>query len=120
VIGIGINCAGSDADFPAELRGVLTTLQQAAGRPVDSEGLFQAVLPRLDENLAALSAGQRAALLDAWRQRADVTNRLVRFSVGKESRQGRTLGIDDAGRLLIRTEDGALHVHASGEVEWLD
>jgi BirA family biotin operon repressor/biotin-[acetyl-CoA-carboxylase] ligase len=120
VIGIGINCAGTDADFPGDLRGVLTTLQQAAGRPVDSEVLLQSVLARLDENLASLSAGKRPALLQSWRERANVAEKPVRFSVGKEARRGRTAGIDDEGRLVIRTEDGALHVYSSGEVEWLD
>jgi len=120
VIGIGINCAGRDADFPSELRGLLTTLEQAGGRPVDTEAIFQSVLSRLEENLSSLASGGRPALLHAWRERAVPWERPVRFILGKEARIGRTAGIDDEGRLLIRTEDGTVHPHSSGEVEWLD
>ena len=120
VIGIGINCAGRDTDFPSELRDLLTTLEQASGQPVDAEALLQSVLSRLEENLSSLASGRRPALLQAWRERSAPWERPVRFTFGKEARLGRTAGIDDQGRLLIRTEDGALHVHASGEVEWLD
>lgn len=120
VVGIGINCLGSARDFAPELQGILTTLAEATGRPVDSEGLFAAVLERLDLNFGRMSAGERPALLDAWRARADLAGRRVRFAIGRGTREGRAAGIDAEGRLLIDTAEGARHTHASGEVEWLD
>jgi BirA family biotin operon repressor/biotin-[acetyl-CoA-carboxylase] ligase len=119
VVGIGINCHGSARDFPPELHGLLTTLAEAAARPVDAEALFQAVLDRLNENFHGLDSGARAALLDSWRARADFAGRRVRFPLGRDTREGRVTGISDEGCLLI-DEGGVRHTHASGEVEWVD
>jgi len=120
VIGIGINCNGGESDFPPDLQPLLTTLQQGSGQAVDLEAALRAVLSRLEENLSALWAGRRAALLRAWRVRALPGERRVRIANARPPREGRAAGIDAEGRLLIRLPDGSLHAHASGEIEWLE
>ncbi|MCH8882104.1 MAG: biotin--[acetyl-CoA-carboxylase] ligase [SAR324 cluster bacterium] len=120
VVGIGINCQGTAEDFPPELHGVLTTLAAETGRDFDNETVLQAVLGHLEADYRRLDAGERPALLDGWRKRAHLAGRRVRFSVGKESRDGTAEDISGEGHLLIRTPDGALHTQASGSVEWLD
>ena len=120
VIGIGINCQGAPRDFPPELQDKLTTLAWETKAPVDSEALLQAVLSRLDTDFRRLEAGGRVPLLDEWRKRAWLQGRRVRFLLDRQRREGTADAITDEGHLVILIDDGTRHVHASGEVEWLD
>ena len=120
VVGIGINCQGAPRDFPPELQGKLTTLAWEMNAPVDSEALLQAVLSRLDQVFRRLEAGGRVPLLNEWRKRARLQGRRVRFPLDRQRREGTADAITDEGHLVIVIDDGTRHVHASGEVEWLE
>lgn len=120
VVGIGINVLGAAEDFPPEVRGLLTTLTQHATEQVNAEALLQAVLERLEANLARLERGEHGAVLDAWRARSDLPGRRVRVTAGAQVREGRALGIDDDGALIVESTDGTRQRHVSGEVAWLD
>ncbi len=120
VIGIGINCQGEPSDFPPDVQDKLTTLAWEAKAAVDSEALLQAVLSGLDTDFRRLEAGGRVPLLDEWRKRARLQGRRVRFPLDRQQREGTADAITDEGHLVIVIDDGTRHVHASGEVEWLD
>ena len=119
VVGIGINCNGSPEDFPDELQKVLTTVAAERGEPVDPEPILESVLMHLDEGIAALEQGRRAGILQAWRERADLTGRPVRAAQGAGWVEGRAEALTDEGELAIRLNDGRLHLHTAGEVHWL-
>jgi BirA family biotin operon repressor/biotin-[acetyl-CoA-carboxylase] ligase len=105
VIGIGVNVAVDPADLPEELRDVAGTL----GRPAD------ALEPTLRELLAALEARlaePAASALEALRTRDALLHSPVRWAGGS----GTGAGIDDAGRLLVRTGAGAVTALEAGEV----
>lgn len=105
VVGIGLNVALEPADLPPELRETAATL----GRPA------QAIEPTLEELLAALGrALERSAeaTLAALRNLDALRDRPVRWAGG----EGVAVGIDDAGRLRVRTPDGAEAALDAGEV----
>jgi BirA family biotin operon repressor/biotin-[acetyl-CoA-carboxylase] ligase len=105
VLGIGLNVAVREHDFPPELRGRATTL-----------GLQPAAIePTLERLLGALSRWLAACdteVLEAVRRRDALRGRPIRWG----DREGVGDGIDPAGRLLVRLADGSTVGLDAGEV----
>lgn len=104
VVGIGLNVAVREDDFPAELQGVAGTLGLGA----------QAVEPALERLLEALARWITAPaerVLETVRARDVLRGQSVRWSGG----QGEAVGVDDDGRLLVLGEQGQVALGA-GEV----
>jgi BirA family biotin operon repressor/biotin-[acetyl-CoA-carboxylase] ligase len=104
VLGIGLNVALREEDFPSELAGRAGTL----GLEKD------AVEPTLERLLQSLEQWLPAApeeVLEAVRGRDALLDRPVRWAGG----EGRGAGIDAEGRLLVATADGQIALDA-GEI----
>jgi BirA family biotin operon repressor/biotin-[acetyl-CoA-carboxylase] ligase len=104
VVGVGLNVALREADFPDELR------ERAISLGMGTE----AIEPTLGRLLSALGSWLGAtprAVLDAVRSRDALHGREIRWSGGR----GRADGIDAEGRLRVLTEDGPRALDA-GEV----
>jgi BirA family transcriptional regulator, biotin operon repressor / biotin---[acetyl-CoA-carboxylase] ligase len=104
VVGIGLNVALRDTDFPAELRDRAGTLGLS---PADVEPMLVAVLGRLEAWITV----HAASLVEAVRDRDALHGREVRWADGR----GVGAGIDARGRLLVATDDGTVALDA-GEV----
>lgn len=104
VLGVGVNVALRDADFPLDLRATAGTLGHA---PADIEPVLARILDRLRRTLAA----DDAAVLSAFRRRDALFGHEIRWTGGS----GEAAGVDAAGRLLVTTPDGAVSLDA-GEV----
>jgi BirA family biotin operon repressor/biotin-[acetyl-CoA-carboxylase] ligase len=105
VLGVGLNVALREADFPAELRGRAGTLGL---EPAAIELVLAILLASLQRWLTAPAA----AVLEAVRDRDALRGHRVRWSDG----EGRAGGIDEGGRLLVQTADGRLLALEAGEV----
>lgn len=104
VLGIGVNVAVEPAELPAEVARIAAGLR----RPIE------AVEPTLHELLAGLErwlAADDTAILSKVRARDALIGRGVRFAGG----EGEAHGIDERGRLLVRTAEGERAL-GSGEV----
>jgi BirA family biotin operon repressor/biotin-[acetyl-CoA-carboxylase] ligase len=104
VVGIGLNVAGGDDEFPSELRGLAGTL----GLPP------QAVEPTLGRLMGALNRWVSASpedVLAAVGARDALRGQPVRWSAG----QGQAEGLDADGRLVVVTQEGRVALEA-GEV----
>ena len=109
VLGIGLNVALREADFPPELRGRAGTMGL---EPDAIEPTLVELLGRLEHWLSAAES----EVLQAVRSRDALLGRAVRWAAG----EGVGAGIDDDGRLLVQTSDGPLsldagEVHLTGE-----
>lgn len=104
VLGIGVNVALREEDFPAELVGRAGTLGL---EPDAVQPTLELLLERLGQWLPAAAD----AVLEAVRGRDALLDRPVRWSGG----EGRGAGIDAEGRLLVATDDGQIALDA-GEV----
>jgi BirA family biotin operon repressor/biotin-[acetyl-CoA-carboxylase] ligase len=104
VVGIGLNVAVREADFPVELRDRAGTLGL---EPDAIEPTLAALLRALERWLAADSD----AVVEAVRSRDALRGREVRWG----GQVGIAAGIDGDGRLVVRTEDGEARLDA-GEV----
>ncbi len=120
VIGIGVNCQGTNQDAPSELWTTITTLTQETGNLVAPEPLLESILAHLDALLERLDAGRKAELLVEWARRAQFAGRRVGFPLPKGQGDGVTQGITPEGYLIVEDVAGLRHILVSGEVSWRD
>lgn len=105
VLGIGVNVAVDEDDFPPELRERATTL----ALPSDAiEPLLGELLARIERWLDADEAG----MLSAWRGRDVLRGERIDWNGGS----GVADGIDGEGRLIVRLDGGGQTELEAGEV----
>jgi BirA family transcriptional regulator, biotin operon repressor / biotin---[acetyl-CoA-carboxylase] ligase len=101
LIGVGVNVNVSARQLPRALRASATSLLQMTGRPIDQTSLVAAVARHLRRRLGDSRTSLASCLGEI--QRADVLrDRLVRVTQTDAPLEGRALGIDSLGRLMIR------------------
>ena len=105
VVGIGINVAIRESDFPPELRGRATTM---GSDPSAIEPTLARLLTALERWLAAPSSEVLAAI----RARDALDGHAVEWAGGR----GRADGIDDQGRLSVLLAGGEHVMLDAGEV----
>lgn len=104
VVGVGLNVAVEENQFPPELQGIAGTLglEPAAVEPT---------LHRLLESLGRWIVAPPEQVLDAVRTRDALRGHPVRWAGG----QGEAIGVDGDGRLLVSSDGGEVALDA-GEV----
>jgi BirA family transcriptional regulator, biotin operon repressor / biotin---[acetyl-CoA-carboxylase] ligase len=116
VVGIGVNVGLKAEDLPAELRETATSLFIETGSARDPLEVAAAVLARLRVWYHALSGGDAAAVVAAWRERAvPWWGRQVVAQAGGETVRGIARGISESGALLVEA-GGTLREVLAGEV----
>lgn len=116
IIGIGINCCQTEADFPEDIRHMAGSLHSVTGRSIDRAKVAAALvdaLYRMDQSLLA----DRTGLVEQYRK--DCITLGKQISVVKAdgiARHGTALDIDDEGSLIVSFSDGTTETVSSGEV----
>jgi BirA family biotin operon repressor/biotin-[acetyl-CoA-carboxylase] ligase len=116
IIGIGVDVNQSTSDFPAELRGMATSLKAQTGQTVPRADLAVAILRELDHDYARIRAGQFEALADEWEEQCCTLGRTVVIDLGARKVRGRAESLDDDGALIVRTQHGHLERIVGGDV----
>lgn len=107
IAGLGINV--NHAAFPPELAGEATSLRLAGGRAWAREDLLAELLPIVDGFVKMLEQAGPQAVLDLFRRRSSyASGKLVTVENGGAVIRGTTVGLDNAGFLRVRTDDGAM------------
>jgi BirA family biotin operon repressor/biotin-[acetyl-CoA-carboxylase] ligase len=112
VIGIGVNCRQHPAgtDYPA-------TSLAAIGVGLDAASLFERLSRTLLSRLAQWRRGEGfAALRQGWLARTVPLGARLRVQRDRQRVEGAFAGLDAAGCLLLRHDDGRLETIAAGEV----
>lgn len=110
-VGIGVNARGTASEVGAP---GATTIEEETGRPVDVAPLVQAVVDRLDAELAHPDWGREVA---EW-ERASVHRPGDRLRIRRDGEvvTGQYVGLDASGFLRLQTTGGEAVV-ANGELE---
>ncbi|MFP6902050.1 MAG: biotin--[acetyl-CoA-carboxylase] ligase [Verrucomicrobiia bacterium] len=116
ILGIGIDANQTASEFPADLRGIATSLKLATGKSVSRADLAEAVLRELDREYARILAGQFAAVAEEWGSRCSTLGKQVTIAMGTRRVRGRAEALDENGALLLRTEHGRIERIIGGEV----
>ncbi len=101
VIGFGVNVRA--AALPAELLPIVTSIETETGLVVSRNDLAACALEELETAIAQLPDG---GFLPELRRRSIVLGRPVQVLCGGESYPAVAEAIDDAGHLIVRTEQG--------------
>ncbi len=122
VLGIGLNVLTAPTEFPDEISRAATSLAAELGRPVDRRAVLLALLRELDRALALFAEDDPAALEQAVLERSATIGREFRLRrpqgpAGPEGPEGpeggevtgRAVGLDESGRLILKTPDGETH-----------
>lgn len=119
VAGIGINVNGSLEDFSDDLQATATSLKMAIGQSWSREHVLAAFLNRFEtvfdewQTVASLRP-----FMDYWNRHDLLAGRQIAIEQEGKTEEGRAIGIDDEGRLLLEVADGVKLVHA-GDVHLL-
>jgi BirA family biotin operon repressor/biotin-[acetyl-CoA-carboxylase] ligase len=109
IVGVGVNVDFDLALLEAadELRHPATTLAAALGRCVDVANVIETLNLRLVEAIGEFErSGIGGALVEELRENLAYVGTVRRWSSPRGEVAGRVLGVDNAGRLLIETEEG--------------
>jgi BirA family biotin operon repressor/biotin-[acetyl-CoA-carboxylase] ligase len=110
VVGVGVNCAHA----PEGLGYATSCLTGAGGQAVGRGELFECLVERFDEALGIWRAGRAFdRIRAAWLDCALGLGERIAIKNGAGAREGVFEGIDAAGRLLMRSEDGLECIEAA-------
>ena len=115
VVGIGINV--NTVSFPPELADKATSLRLESGKIYDRTKVLSRVLACFEEDYEKFERdGNLSALRAAYEEILVNRNEQVKVLDPVSPYEGLAEGIDEGGRLLVRTPDGELHKIGAGEV----
>jgi len=120
VMGIGINCCGSNLDFPEELRPKITLLSEHTKQATDRNSVLNGVLEELEYILERFDNEGAHKLLKEWSEYAKIIGTPVNYEQRGCWKKGVILEITDQGYLMIEREDGTSFQHVCGDIEYLD
>lgn len=115
IVGIGINCCQTPADFAPEIRDIAGSLAMIAGKPIRRERTAAAMMEalcRMDGELLT----DKADILRRYRSDCVTIGQQISVVRGNEIRHGKALDVDDNGALVVEYDSGQTAVVNSGEV----
>ena len=115
VLGIGINCGQTEADFDESIRAMATSARMVLGRPADRDRLIAEMVKALEQMDRALLTSPEA-MLERYRADCITLGREVSIVRGDEVRHATALDIDAEGGLIVRYDTGETAAVTSGEV----
>ena len=115
VLGLGINVNISSDVFPAEVRGIATSLLVETGELTSRVAWVQNFLEIMDQEYSRVQSEGFADILARWRQYSVTLGCQVDVRLGERNVFGTALNVDEEGALLVRTELG-IEKFVAGEV----
>jgi BirA family transcriptional regulator, biotin operon repressor / biotin---[acetyl-CoA-carboxylase] ligase len=115
VIGVGLNVAITEDEFPDELREIATSLlptEAEDGLPAGGAPSVRSALAALNEKLARWVEAGGEEILDAYRTRDLLSGRRISWEGGS----GVAKEVDELGHLVVETTTGERIALGAGEV----
>jgi BirA family biotin operon repressor/biotin-[acetyl-CoA-carboxylase] ligase len=100
-VGVGVNVLQREHDWPAELRGIATSIAELGGGSSRID-VGTCLLQTLDEAFGA----SPESLADRWRRRDVLTGRAAAFVHDSRRHEGTVEGIDPASHIVLRLPSG--------------
>nr|WP_284701295.1 biotin--[acetyl-CoA-carboxylase] ligase [Rhodoplanes tepidamans] len=116
VVGFGLNVAIAPESFPPALHDTATSLQQAAGRPLDCGSVLDVCLAALSDWVAIWEEHGFAPVAEAWRRRAGTLGRRVVVADAGTPLAGTAVALAADGALVLRDDAGREHHIHSGDI----
>ncbi|WP_047152596.1 biotin--[acetyl-CoA-carboxylase] ligase [Aneurinibacillus tyrosinisolvens] len=117
IIGMGINVNAELDDFAADVQKIATSLRIVNGAPLRRVSLIQGILRRLEHLYEQYVREGFEPIKELWEAHAITIGKRVTIRTLQGSLAGFAEGIDDAGVLLVRQDDGTVTKVYSADVE---
>ena len=114
IIGIGINCAQREEDFPEEIQDFAGSLFMACGQGVDRAQVAAALIEAFSQMAEKLTDKQ--SVLSTYRRDCITIGKEISLLTPGEIRHGKAIGIDENCALLVEFSDGHSEAVNAGEV----
>lgn len=112
VIGCGVNCASSPTDVPYPVANFASE-----GYPISANTLFELLNEELSACLVEWQRGANfSAIRHAWLARASGVGENIVVRLSSEELQGKFVGLDEDGRLLLSRPGHGTSVISAGDV----
>lgn len=98
----------------------MTSLCEVVGREIDRSVFTGRFLTLLDEGFQIYSSRGARVILQAWRDREITTGRRVEVREESERFDGRVLGVNGGGHLVVQDAHKRPRRVVSGEIRFLD
>lgn len=118
VIGIGINVNTVESDFPAELSHVATSLRIETGRPIRRAGFIQAFCRCFEQKYRVYLSEGFEPVRKEWEAHSYSLGRNVTVRTIHSSLEGKAIGLDPEGVLIVEDSDGNQHKVYSADVDY--
>jgi BirA family biotin operon repressor/biotin-[acetyl-CoA-carboxylase] ligase len=116
VLGIGANVNFPPEEMPAAIRQSATSLMTLCGRPVDRSALLLELLRSLDRCYGDLEREGFAPMAERWSSFFRLRGKRVKVEMLDQVVQGKAMGIDSDGALLLEDDTGARQRIIAGDV----
>jgi BirA family biotin operon repressor/biotin-[acetyl-CoA-carboxylase] ligase len=119
ILGIGVNLNMAREQFPVDLRTPATSLLLETGTAVGRSSFATVMLREIDDLYDQFLSSGYGPVRAEWLTRSRLAGEMVGVSDGGRERQGRVVGLDEYGALLLETADGQREQVLSGDVRIL-
>ena len=123
VLGVGVNLNVSGESLRhalGEAAASATSVSEAVGHEIDRNAFAASYLNRLEDWALSYRKSGAAPILEAWRTRDILTGRRVAVGGGEARYDGRVLGVNDEGQLIVQDTLGGRHVILTEAIRVLD
>jgi BirA family biotin operon repressor/biotin-[acetyl-CoA-carboxylase] ligase len=114
--GIGVNLNCPREVFPEELRGKATSIFIETGQKVDRAAFAAELLGRLEKHYFLFLRQGLAAVRHIWESYSHLTGKRVVVDGAGRRVEGKAIGLDEDGALVLEGEEGRRHRILAGDV----
>ncbi len=118
LIGVGLNVNNDPADAPPDIRQKITSLRQIAGKSFNMTDVVIALAAELRETMRRRTQHPFGVLLAEYDEHHALIGRRVSVlePAAERAISGKCEGLDEIGRLRVRSADGVVHAVVAGHV----
>lgn len=109
VLGIGCNLNAVSAEFPEELREIVTSVYEATGQRLARISVYQKLLTELDTYYTALLEHGTGPLITEWKQKTGIIGKNLSLVTRNQTIAGDVADISNDGLLIIRDKTDKEH-----------
>lgn len=120
VAGIGVDVNFEENDYPEELRSIATSIRMETGHVVDRAPLAAAILNELEGLYSMYKKDGFGIIASLWEALSVTVHRQVKVYNAQGSIEGRAIGLDPSGALLVEQDNGERVMVVSGEISLID
>ena len=115
IIGIGINCAQTEKDFPPELAQIATSLKMETGKDIPPALLAAELICQLSA-IDSLLLTEKTGIMKEYKENCVTLGQDVMLTRADTVRYAKAVDLDENGSLLAEFSDGTTQWIQSGEV----